>query len=115
MEDTRGFSMKRGIGVPKQQGLYVPEFEKDNCGIGLIAQIKGQKTHDIVKKGIEILEKMEHRGAVGADPDTGDGAGILIQIPDKLFRSEVEELPEFGDYGVGMIFFPQENSERKKC
>ncbi len=115
MEDTRGFSMKRGIGVPKQQGLYVPEFEKDNCGIGLIAQIKGQKTHDIVKKGIEILEKMEHRGAVGADPDTGDGAGILIQIPDKLFRSEVEELPEFGDYGVGMIFFPQENSEREKC
>lgn len=115
MEDTRGFSMKRGIGVPKQQGLYVPEFEKDNCGIGLIAQIKGQKTHDIVKKGIEILEKMEHRGAVGADPDTGDGAGILIQIPDKLFRSEIKELPEFGDYGVGMIFFPQENSEREKC
>ncbi|ADO84019.1 glutamate synthase large subunit [Ilyobacter polytropus] len=107
--------MKRGIGVPKQQGLYVPEFEKDNCGIGLIAQIKGQKTHDIVKKGIEILEKMEHRGAVGADPDTGDGAGILIQIPDKLFRSEIKELPEFGDYGVGMIFFPQENSEREKC
>ncbi|WP_319371629.1 glutamate synthase large subunit [uncultured Ilyobacter sp.] len=107
--------MKRGIGVPKQQGLYIPEFEKDNCGIGLIAQIKGQKTHDIVKKGIEILEKMEHRGAVGADPDTGDGAGILIQIPDKLFRSEVKDLPEFGDYGVGMIFFPQETSEREKC
>jgi glutamate synthase (NADPH/NADH) large chain len=107
--------MKRGIGVPKQQGLYVPEFEKDNCGIGLIAQIKGQKTHDIVKKGIEILEKMEHRGAVGADPDTGDGAGILIQMPDKLFRSEIKGLPEFGDYGVGMIFFPQETSEREKC
>jgi glutamate synthase (NADPH/NADH) large chain len=107
--------MKRGIGVPEQQGLYMPEFEKDNCGIGLVANIKGQKTHDIVKNGLTILERMEHRGAVGSDPGTGDGAGILLQIPDKLFRDEIKELPNVGDYGVGMIFFPQDASEREQC
>ncbi len=107
--------MKRGIGIPEQQGLYVPEFEKDNCGIGLVASIKGEKSHDIIRKGITVLEKIEHRGAVGSDPTTGDGAGILIQIPDEFYRAEVENLPLFGDYGVGMIFFPQDAEERAKC
>ena len=107
--------MKRGIGIPEQQGLYVPEFEKDNCGIGLVANIKGKKSHEIIRQGITVLEKIEHRGAVGADPSTGDGAGILIQMPDEFYRAEVENLPASGDYGVGMIFFPQDAEERAKC
>ena len=71
---------------PKKQGLYDPEFEHDSCGVGFIAHMKGKKTHDIVRSGIQILENLTHRGACGCDPETGDGAGILIQTPDAFFR-----------------------------
>ncbi len=105
--------MARGIGMPSEQGLYRPDFEKDNCGIGLVASIKGEKSHEIVKKGIEVLEKLEHRGAVGADPTTGDGAGMLMQIPHEFFLSVVEDLPKEGEYGVAPIFFPQDKEARE--
>lgn len=107
--------MARGIGMPNEQGLYKPEFEKDNCGIGLVASIKGEKSHEIVKRGIEVLEKLEHRGAVGADPTTGDGAGMLMQIPHEFFLSVVDGLPAEGEYGVAPIFFPQDKKAREEA
>lgn len=95
--------------MEKAQGLYRPEFEHDACGIGLYAHIKGEATHDIVKKGLSMLCKLDHRGGQGSDPLTGDGAGLMVQIPDTFFRKELKEfnLPESGKYAVGMIFFPK--------
>ena len=105
--------------LPLEQGLYDPANEHDACGVGFIAHIKGNKTHEIVQQGLEILKNLDHRGAVGADPLQGDGAGILIQIPDTLFREEMAKqgvtLPPAGDYGVGMIFLPKENASRLAC
>ena len=100
-------------------GLYSPSNEHDACGIGFVAHIKGQKTHSIVQQGLQILENLEHRGAVGADPLMGDGAGILIQIPDQYYREEMANwgvvLPPAGEYGVGMVFLPKENASRIAC
>ncbi len=100
-------------------GLYSPSNEHDACGIGFVAHIKGQKTHSIVQQGLQILENLEHRGAVGADPLMGDGAGILIQIPDQYYREEMAKwgvvLPPAGEYGVGMVFLPKENASRIAC
>ena len=91
------------------QGLYLPEFEHDNCGAGFICSLKGNKSNTIIHKALEILEKLEHRGAVSSDGKTGDGAGILIDIPHEFFVSEAQktdfQLPEVGHYGVGMIFY----------
>ncbi len=101
------------------QGLYSPAHEHDACGIGFVAHIKGNKSHSIVSQGLQILENLEHRGAVGADPLMGDGAGILIQIPDQLYREDMArlgvELPPLGEYGVGMVFLPKENASRIAC
>ena len=111
--------MSLNVGLPKPQGLYNPEFEKDNCGIGLIASIKGEKTHEIVKKGIEILVNLTHRGAVGSDTNTGDGAGILFQIPHEFFSIVCDnlgiDLPQEGKYGVGMVFLPKETALGYQC
>ncbi|MBU4376522.1 MAG: glutamate synthase large subunit, partial [Candidatus Omnitrophica bacterium] len=104
---------------PKKQGLYDPQFEHDNCGVGFVCDIKGKKSHDIIKKGIKVLNRLSHRGAVGADPDTGDGAGILIQIPHKFLLKECSKLniglPEKGEYGTGFIFFPRDAKKREAC
>lgn len=101
---------------PKQQGLYYPEFEHDACGIGFIAHLKGNKTHAIVRNGLQILENLTHRGACGCDPLTGDGAGILIQMPDEFLRKQSQklniELPDYGDYGAGVFFLPPSVDER---
>ncbi|GAB6138455.1 glutamate synthase large subunit [Halanaerobaculum tunisiense] len=103
--------MVQGIGIPPAEGLYSPEQEKDSCGVGFIAQMKGEQSHQVVEQGLDILERLAHRGGVGADPLTGDGAGLLIQLPDQFLRSEMKkqdvELPAVGDYGVGMIFLPR--------
>ncbi len=111
--------MKNSYGLPPKQGLYDPSLEKDNCGVGFIAHMKGDKSHDIVQQGIQILANLHHRGAVGADPNTGDGAGILIQIPHVFLSKKAEELgyslPAEGEYGVGMIFLPQEPNARYFC
>jgi glutamate synthase domain-containing protein 2/glutamate synthase domain-containing protein 1/glutamate synthase domain-containing protein 3 len=100
----KGNYMSQGI------GMYDPQYEHDACGVGFVADIKGKKSHNIVQNGIEILENLRHRGAVGCDPNTGDGAGITTQIPDEFLRRECDrldiELPAIGDYGVGLIFLP---------
>jgi glutamate synthase (NADPH/NADH) large chain len=104
------------MGLPQEQGLYDPANERDACGVGFVANIKGARSHTIVRQGLEILKNLDHRGATGADPLTGDGAGILIQIPDALYREDMAKLgialPPAGEYGVGMIFLPQENASR---
>ncbi|GEN50026.1 glutamate synthase large subunit [Alkalibacterium pelagium] len=101
--------MARFNSVIQKQGLYTPQFERDNCGIGLYANMKGKKSHDIVKKGMELLMHLDHRGGQGSDPHTGDGSGVMTQIPDAFFRKQMTNkvLPESGRYGVGMIFFHQ--------
>jgi glutamate synthase (NADPH/NADH) large chain len=107
--------------LPPRQGLYDPRNEHDNCGVGFIADIKGRKSHKIVQQGLEILRNLTHRGAVGADPLAGDGAGILMQTPDKFLRSVCKDisidLPEEGSYGVAMVFIPRQeaaNAESEK-
>ena len=99
------------MSLPPKQGLYDPKNEHDSCGVAFVAHSKGEKSHDIVRQGLQILVNLEHRGAVGADPLAGDGAGILIQIPDAFLRGVFQDqgvtLPNVGDYGVGMIFLPK--------
>jgi glutamate synthase (NADPH/NADH) large chain len=101
-------------GLPERQGLYDPANEHDACGVGFVAHMKGVKSHQIVKDGLFILENLTHRGAVGADPLMGDGAGILVQIPDRFFREEMAAqgvtLPKAGEYAVGHIFMPRDPS-----
>ena len=105
--------------MEEKLGLYDPKDEHDACGVGFVANIKGQKSHSIIVKGLEILKNLTHRGAVGADPLQGDGAGILIQIPHELFKEELLTsgitLPPPGEYGVGMIFLPQEAASCHAC
>ena len=105
-------------GFPKKQGLYDPSFEHDNCGIGCLVNIKGVKSHKIVNDAIEILKNLTHRGGVGSEVDTGDGAGILIQIPHEFMKkvclNEGIDLPEEGDYGVGMLFASPDFETRKR-
>ena len=100
-------------------GLYSPEFERDACGIGFVANIKGSKSHQIVSDALTVLENMEHRGACGCESNTGDGAGIMIQTPHEFFFDEGIRLgihlPAFGKYGVGVIFFPREIRLREEC
>ena len=104
---------------PEAQGLYDPANEHDACGVGFVANIKGSKSHAIVEQGLTILKNLTHRGAVGADPLAGDGAGILVQIPDQFFREEMAKqdvtLPPVGEYGVGMVFLPKEPASRFAC
>ena len=105
--------------LPERQGLYDPANEHDACGVGFVAHIKGKKSHSIIEQGLLILKNLDHRGAVGADPLMGDGAGILIQIPDLFFREEMAKqgvvLPRAGDYGIGMVFLPKEHASRLAC
>jgi len=107
--------MRNGA-LPGKQGLYDPANEHDACGVGFVADIKGRKSYDIISQGLAILERLTHRGAVGADPKAGDGAGILLQIPDAFFRALVDfELPTEGQYAVAMLFLPREEVARTKA
>jgi glutamate synthase (NADPH/NADH) large chain len=105
--------------LPPKQGLYDPQFEHDACGVGFVANIKGVKSHDIVDKGLQILVNLAHRGACGCDPETGDGAGLLTQIPHAFFQQQLADntpaLPKAGHYGVGMVFLPRDPTERALC
>ena len=105
--------------LPQPQGLYHPRNEHDACGMGLVASIKGEKSHDIIRKGLEVLINLTHRGAAGCDPETGDGAGILIQVPHVFFARECGELgiqlPGPGAYGVAMVFLPVDKHSRLQC
>src|SRR3990167_6514182 len=100
------------MATPDRQGLYDPENEHDACGVGFVANIKGRKSHEVIDAGLQILVNLDHRGAVGADPLVGDGAGILIQIPDALYRAwaadEGVDLPPAGEYAVAMCFLPRD-------
>jgi glutamate synthase (NADPH) large chain len=104
---------------PPAQGLYDPGNEHDACGVGFVAHIKGKKSHKIIEQGLQILCNLDHRGAVGADPLMGDGAGILTQVPDQFYREEMAalgiKLPPAGEYGVGMVFLPKESASRLAC
>jgi|TARA_B110000037_G_scaffold213074_1_gene267040 glutamate synthase (ferredoxin) len=110
-------SQKSPLGWPKPQGLWHPSREKDACGVGFIAHLKGKRSHDIIQKTLTMNEHMDHRGASGSDPATGDGAGIFVQIPDKFLRKEMGkqgiELPPEGSYGSGLVFLSPETSERE--
>ncbi|MBI2963090.1 MAG: glutamate synthase large subunit, partial [Deltaproteobacteria bacterium] len=103
----------------KRQGLYDPRFEHDACGVGFVVDVRGETSHDIVEKGLTVLANLEHRGACGCDPLTGDGAGILLQIPHAFFKKELaaqkHRLPDPGEYGVGMVFLPRETNQRNEC
>src|SRR3954465_878880 len=103
--------------MPTKQGLYDPALEKDSCGVGFVAHMKGKKSHQIVEDGITILENLAHRGACGCDPKTGDGAGILIQTPHDFLKKELKKLgvalPSAGDYGAGLVFLPTDKDERQ--
>ena len=105
-------------GFPTKQGMYSSSYEKDACGFGFIANIDNIPKHEIIHQALEIVHNLDHRGAVSADPLAGDGAGLLIQIPDEFFRLELGKenclLPELGNYGVGIIFFPNSQPEINK-
>ena len=106
-------------GFPHRQGLYDPQYEKDSCGIGFVVNIKGKKSHDIVRKGLQVLENLTHRGAQGADSHTGDGAGILLQTPHSFLKRVAGDvgvaLPDLGEYGVGQLFLPPNTDSRRLC
>ena len=105
-----------GLAFPEKQGLYDPDNEHDACGMGFVVNVKGIQSHSIILQGLEVLENIEHRGACGCEPNTGDGAGILTQVPDRFFRSICEfDLPEKGKYGVGVIFMPRDEAQREIC
>ncbi|MDE2756624.1 MAG: glutamate synthase subunit alpha, partial [Acidobacteriota bacterium] len=103
-------------GLPKKQGLYDPRFERDSCGVGFVVNVDGTRSHLIVRQGLEVLSNLAHRGACGCDPETGDGAGALIQIPHEFLQRDCLalglQLPPAGEYGVGMVFLPREDEAR---
>src|SRR4051812_38975306 len=107
------------VNSPPSQGLYDPQYEHDSCGVGFVVDLKGRKSWNIVQKGIQVLLNLQHRGACGAEKNTGDGAGILIQIPHKFLVAECAKkgfkLPEAGQYGAGMVFLPSEPGAREAC
>ena len=119
--DNRGRTMATAVEIDdlEKNGLYARAHEHDSCGVGFVANIRGAKSHDIVRNALKILQNLDHRGAVGADSLMGDGAGILIQLPDALYREEMAaqgvSLPAPGEYGVGMIFLPKEHASRMAC
>ncbi|MFC1601739.1 glutamate synthase central domain-containing protein, partial [Candidatus Sumerlaeota bacterium] len=103
--------------ILKREGLYNPEFEHDACGVGFVAHIDGHRSHELIEMGVEALANLAHRGAAGSDPETGDGAGLLFQLPDSFFRKQVApelglKLPAAGAYGVGMFFLPPDKEAR---
>ena len=116
MADTYQF---KDLPRPSKQGLYDPRFEHEACGVGLVANINGIKSHEVITQGLEVLINLGHRGACGADPETGDGAGLLVQMPHEFFARECDglgiALPEQGDYGVGVVFLPQDAAQRVAC
>src|SRR3954468_24786997 len=103
----------RADGFPAKQGMYNPAFEKDACGLAMVATLRGEAGHDIIDLALTALRNLEHRGAIGSDAGTGDGAGILTQMPDEFLRAVVEfDLPAVGEYAAGMVFLPRDEDAR---
>ena len=105
---------------PRPRWLLDPRTERDACGVGFVVNVKGERSHDIIEKGLTVLQNLTHRGACGCDPLTGDGAGILVQVPDAFLRREcaaerIAPLPAPGTYGVGMVFLPEEAEQAQAC
>src|SRR5688572_21262681 len=104
---------------PPKQGLYDPSFEHDACGVGFVADIQGRKSNKLVRDALAVLKNLGHRGACGCEENTGDGAGVMIQLPDAFLRKAVEglgfSLPPVGQYGAGVIFLPPDAAERAAC
>src|SRR5579871_3909884 len=106
----------RKYGLPDRDGLCDPQYEHDSCGVGFVSNIQGVKSHSIVTQGLQILVNLAHRGASGCDPETGDGAGILTQIPHAFCQNQLSgSLPKPSHYGVGMVFLPRDPTERALC
>src|SRR5580698_10594661 len=105
------------ISAPPAQGLYDPRFEHDACGLGFVVHMKGKKSHQMVSDALKILVNLDHRGACGCEANTGDGAGLLLQVPHELFAAEAEKLgfklPAAGQYGVGQLFLPKDTAQRE--
>src|SRR5512145_207650 len=103
----------------KTRWLHDPRAERDACGVGFVANVKGERSHEIIEKGLTVLRNLTHRGACGCDPLTGDGAGILVQVPDDFLRRACKSaritLPAPGTYGVGMVFLPPEVNQKNQC
>ena len=110
-----GFEFNDAAGTPAARGVYLPEMEKDSCGTGFVARLDGIPRHDLVEQAVQVLINLEHRGALGGDGMTGDGAGLLMQIPDAFFRAVGPALPAIGDYAVGMVFLPVAAAARNRC
>src|SRR5947208_4961556 len=112
-------NLQSRTGPPPKQGLYDPQFEHEACGVGFVANIKGRKSHDIIRQAIQVLLNLDHRGACGCEANTGDGAGILIQTPHDFLKIVAREarvaLPGPAEYGVGMVFLPQDKKQRAEC
>jgi len=112
-------SPRSQTGPPAKQGLYDPQFEHEACGVGFVADIKGRKSHTIIQQALQVLLNLNHRGACGCEANTGDGAGILIQPPHEFLKLVAREgrvsLPAAGEYGVGMVFLPQDAAQRAEC
>src|SRR5436309_6661773 len=106
-------------GLPAKQGLYDPQFEHEACGVGFVVNIKGRKSHSIIQQALEVLLNLDHRGACGCEANTGDGAGILIQPPHDFLKLVAREarvsLPPPGEYGIGMVFLPNNRTQRLEC
>src|SRR5262245_34773407 len=107
-------------GLPARQGLYDPRFEHDACGVGCVVNLKGEKSHDVIHKALEILVNLSHRGACGCDEKTGDGAGIMMQLPEKFFRKKCGEmgikLPGSSfEFAAGLVFLPRDAAQRQHC
>ena len=106
-------------GLPPKQGLYDPSFEHDACGVGFVVHAKGKKSHQIIQQALQVLHNLDHRGACGCEVNTGDGAGILIQMPHVFLQKECAllgfKLPKPGQYGTGLIFMPQDPPQRQQC
>src|SRR5438034_3143809 len=104
---------------PKPRWLLDPRTERDACGVGFVVNVEGERSHDIIQKGLEVLQNLTHRGACGCDPLTGDGAGVLMQIPHEFFAREANTLrftlPDPGEYGAAMVFLPRDVHERNEC
>ena len=104
------------MAYPHPQGLYDPTSERDACGVAFVADLHGRRSHDVVAKGLSALIRLDHRGARGAEQNTGDGAGIMIQIPDAFYRSVIDvELPAAGYYATGLVFLPNDPAERARA
>ncbi len=117
--NSADMNIDRLTGLPRKQGLYDPSFEHDACGVGFVANVKGKKSHEIIRQGLEILVNLDHRGACGCEVNTGDGAGILFQMPHAFLKKAAADsriqLPEPEHYGVGMLFLPPDAADRARC